>query len=120
MPVATMMLPLVLAATVNGDAAGLTDPTRPVDYLPAAAAAPLPEAMTDWKLTAVRIGAADRSAVLNGKVVRTGDVLGRARITEIRPGAVLVEYDRREVEVRLNGMSVKKKSAEAASEAVRK
>lgn len=113
MALATTILGIALAAAVPaaGDGAGLTDPTRPVDYLPASARAqPLPEELIDWRLTAVRIGATDRSAVLNGKVVRAGDSVGRARVLEINPGIVTVEFDRRQVEVRLHAAGVKTKT----------
>lgn len=106
----TAIIAIALAATVAtaGEGAGLTDPTRPVDYLPASARTQvLPEELIDWRLTAVRIGATDRTAVLNGKVVRAGDSVGRATVTEINPGIVTVELDRRLVQVRLHGAGVK-------------
>ncbi len=105
------MVTLVLVAALADDAGALTDPTKPVDYLPASALAqPLPDELVDWRLTAVRIGKDDRSAVLNGKVVRAGDAVGRAKVLEIKSGTVVVELDRRQVEVRLYGTWVKKQS----------
>ena len=105
------MAGLAVAAVTAASPDALTDPTRPVDYMPASARAqPLPDEMANWHLTAVRIGKDDRSAVLNGKVVRAGDAVGRARVLEIKPGIVVVEFDRKQVDVRLYGVGVKKQS----------
>ncbi len=102
-------LAVAAAATLPSDM--LTDPTKPVDYLPASARVqPLPDEMVNWRLTAVRIGKDDRSAVLNGKVVRAGDAIGRARVVEIKPGIVVVELDRKQLDVRLYGVGVKKQT----------
>lgn len=116
MPMFLMISGITLAAALAGDTGSLPDPTRPVDYLPASAQAqPLPGELIDWRLTAVRIGREDRSAVLNGKVVHAGESVGRARIIEIRPGAVLVEFDRKQLEVRLHGVPVKKQITDKTS-----
>jgi MSHA biogenesis protein MshK len=113
----TWMAGLAVAAVTATAPDGLTDPTRPVDYLPASAQAqPLPDELVNWRLTAVRIGKAGNSAVLNGKIVRVGDMVGRARISEIKPGLVVVELDRRQEEVRLHGAWVKKLAAQHKNE----
>jgi hypothetical protein len=104
-----MMAGITLIAALAGDPGSLTDPTKPVDYLPASALAqPLPDELVDWRLTAVRIGKEDRSAVLNGKVVRAGDAVGRARVLEIKPGIVVVDFDRKRLEIRMFGAEFKK------------
>ena len=106
------MAGLAVAAVTAAPPDALTDPTKPVDYLPPSAQAQLlPDEMANWHLTAVRIGKDDRSAVLNGKVVRAGDAVGRARVMEIKPGIVVVEFDRKQVDVRLYGAGVKKLSS---------
>lgn len=112
---------LVVAAVVAADTGGMADPTRPVDYLPMSALTqPLPEELVDWRLTAVRIGKDDSSAVLNGRIVRTGDQVGRARVVEIRPGIVVVDFDRRRVEVRLFSGDVHKQKAKQSDASVTK
>ena len=102
------MVGLVVAAATSPDSGGLTDPTRPVDYLPPSA---LPQNASDefmnWHVTAVRIGKNDKSAVLNGKIVRAGDIVDRARIVEIGPGMIVVDIDRKRLELRLHGPNVK-------------
>ena len=108
-------LAVVAATTAPSDT--LTDPTKPVDYLPdSGQTRPLADELADWRLTAVRISKGGNSAVLNGKIVRVGDLVGRARISEIKPGLVVVELDRRQEEVRLHGAWVKKLATQQKSE----
>ena len=102
------MVGLAVAAATGTDPGTLADPTRPVDYLPPSALTQqLPIDLMDWRVTAVRIGKDGRSAVLNGKVVRAGDVMDRVRIVEIGPGIVVVDIDRKRLELRLHGVDVK-------------
>jgi MSHA biogenesis protein MshK len=106
-----MLAGLAIMAALAAEPAGLTDPTRPVDYLPASARTqPLPEELVDWRLSAVRIAPEGTSAILNGKVVRVGDAVGTARILEIKPGVVVVEYNRKRLEVSLFGTAVKRQA----------
>lgn len=110
-------LMLLLAVAAGGAVAGATpldDPTRPADFAGSGDVAPLPEELVDWRLTAVRIGAESRTAVLNGAIVRTGDLVGQARVMEIKPGAVIVELGHRQLEVRLyDGGTMKTKTKQA-------
>ena len=109
----TWMAGLAVATALAADSDTLVDPTKPVDYLPASALAqPLPDELVDWRLTAVRIGRDGSSAVLNGKIVRAGDTVGRARVLEIKPGIVVVDLDRKRLEVRLYGAGVKKQKSQ--------
>ena len=107
----TWMAGLAVATALAADSDMLVDPTKPVDYLPASALAQ-PDELVDWRLTAVRIGKDGSSAVLNGKIVRAGDVVGRARVLEIKPGIVVVDFDRKRLEVRLHGAGVKKQTTQ--------
>lgn len=84
--------------------AELPDPTRPADF----SVAPeiietyeLPKELIDWSVSAIRISGSDRSAIVNGKLVRVGDQIGPARILEINPAAVVLDYEKRQVYVRL-------------------
>jgi len=106
MGLGTWMAGLAVAATLAADSHALVDPTKPVDYVPISAQT-LPDEFAVWRLTAVRIGKNGRSAVLNGKIVRAGDVLGKARIVEIGPGTVIVDVDRKRLELQLHGAAVK-------------
>lgn len=112
-------LMLMLAAAAGSAESGgrsLADPTRPADVAESGFVAPLPEGLMDWRLTAVRIGRESRTAVLNGAIVRTGDLVGQARVLEIRPGSVIVELGHRQLEVRLyDGGITKTKSKQATN-----
>ena len=93
--------------------AELPDPTRPADYNVAPAVIEveqLPEALIDWKVSAIRITGQDRSAIVNGKIMRVGDEIGPARILVINPDAVVLDYQQKQVNVRLFGNVVQKKA----------
>lgn len=69
----------------------------------------LPKELIEWKVTVIRISGNERSAVINGKLVRTGDEIGPAKIIEINPGNVILHYEDKQVVVRLYSDSVHKK-----------
>ena len=87
--------------------AGLPDPTRPADYMTIPtdieifAAEDLPKQLINWKVTAIRISDKERTAIVNGQLVKPGDEIGPARILEIKPVSVLLDYDNKHVVVRL-------------------
>ncbi len=92
--------------------AGLPDPTRPADYSDAPVMLELyelPKELVEWKVTAIRISENERSAIVNGRLVRTGDVIGPARIVEINPVNVILDYEDKQVIVRLYSDVVLKK-----------
>ena len=102
---------LLAFLAVSGTAAAtvLPDPTRPPEYRPQSLASrQLPKELVDWKVTAIRIAGEDRSAIINGNIVREGDSVGAARILEIQPVAVVLDYENRKLEVRLFADLVRK------------
>ena len=96
---------------ISSAVAGLSDPTRPADYSEPAIMElyELPKELIEWKVTVIRISANERSAVINGKLVRIGDEIGPARIIEINPGNVILDYEDKQVVVRLFSDFVHKK-----------
>lgn len=92
------LLPLVV---ITGRAQALPDPTRPAQYQSAAVVQDLPTELVDWRVTAIRISEQDRSAIVNGTIVRVGDSIGPARVLEIQPVQVILDYDNTKVAVRL-------------------
>lgn len=92
----------------------LHDPTRPADYITMPTdievieVEDLPKQLIEWSVTAIRISNEDRSAIVNGRLVRIGDFIGPAKILEIKPVSVLLDYDARHVVVRLFSESVQK------------
>ncbi len=94
-----------LLASSNAE---LPDPTRPANYLVEDTEPVYVEAYIDdakekvsWRLSAVRISDNDRSAIVNGKLVRVGDDVSSATITEINPLSVVINYEDKKLIVRL-------------------
>jgi hypothetical protein len=74
------------------DGAALRDPTRPPMTHESALerlAVTQPETFT---VSAIRISAHDRRALVNDRLVGEGDSIGGGRVLEITPGAVVIEY----------------------------
>ena len=89
----------------------LPDPTRPADYLVTPAfveVEELPGELVDWSVTAIRISSKDRSAIVNGRLVRVGDEIGPARVLEINPVSIVLDYDNKHVNVKLFSDRIKK------------
>lgn len=94
-------------------AAELPDPTRPADYSdapPIVEITELPKELISWNVTAIRIAGNDRSAIVNGQLVREGDSVGTAEILEIKPIAVHLFYDNRQLVLKLFNDVVDKKT----------
>ena len=91
----------------------LPDPTRPATYVDVDKEPVYVEEVDvkekiNWKLSAIRISADDRTAILNGKLVRVGDDIGPAKILEINPISVVIDHDERKLIVRLFNNQVTK------------
>lgn len=104
-----IMLPASLQAIAE-----LPDPTRPADYQ----AAPkviyedvLPKELIDWTVTAIRIAGEERTAIVNGQLVRVGDVIGPATVVDIEPISVILDYQQNTVVVRLYSKNLVEKKA---------
>ena len=121
---------LLITGSVRAEA--LPDPTKPAEYESAETFVPeiseevqewvypldglfsvdrtlKMEEVQEWKLTAIRITENDRSAVINGRIVRKGDMVGPARILAIQPVSVLLDHDSQKISVRLYSDLVQKK-----------
>ena len=86
--------------------AELPDPTRPATYVEVSTEPVFVEEIEVkekmiWKLSAIRISSADRTAIVNGKLVRVGDDIGPAKIIEINPVSVILDHEDRKLIVRL-------------------
>lgn len=95
------LLPILAVANTE-----LPDPTRPANYLiednePVFFEEVITKDKIDWKLSAIRISDVDKTAILNGKLVRAGDDLGSAKILEINPLSVVINHEDRKLIVRL-------------------
>ena len=86
--------------------AELPDPTRPATYMvenlePVFFEEINTKESINWKLSAIRISDSDKSAILNGKLVRAGDAIGPAKVVEIKPLSIVIDHEERKVIVRL-------------------
>lgn len=98
----------------GASAAGLPDPTRPYDFVATVEVQQGPGA-ADWRLTGIRIRGADRSAIINGHVVRPGDQLGGARVVDIGHSEVVLEESQKRVVLRLLLSTVKQPAGTAGA-----
>lgn len=86
--------------------AQLPDPTRPAFW--SQQTAPVfveqvqqPGKKIEWRVTAIRIAPDDRTAIVNGKLVRTGDSVSTAVVREINHSAVVIEDNQKQLILRL-------------------
>ena len=114
----TVMIMVTMLNSIPGfllAAAELPDPTRPADYITVPGniqVEELPKELIDWSVTAIRIAGNDRSAIVNGRLVRVGDELGPAKILEIQSTSVILDYENKQVVVRLFSNVIQKKTRE--------
>ena len=91
-----IVLLVLLVAWPLAAVTGLPDPTRPPDYSQTRTVTNvLPGKRTEFKVNAIRISETDRSAIVNGVVVREGDEIGNARVEEISALEVVLVYERK-------------------------
>jgi hypothetical protein len=108
------MFLLFIATTMRADA-DLPDPTRPADYSVAISVKQAaPKTRAEYKLNAVRISVDDRSAIVNGRLVRVGDEIGKAKVKEINIQNIVLDYERKMMTVPLyaNGINKLYKNSE--------
>jgi len=103
-----MAIPLFVSANTE-----LPDPTRPANFIDKDTEPVFIEVIDtkekiSWRVTAIRISKDDRSAIVNGKLVRVGDEISSGTIAEINPLTVVVDYEDKKLIVRLFKNRVKK------------
>jgi len=91
----------LLTGSVTGQTEILPDPTRPVGYNEFLTLQEIPGELVDWKLTAIRISGSDRSAIINNKLVRAGEIIGSAKVLEIDADGVTLIHNNKPLKIRL-------------------
>ncbi len=115
MNITKYILLLIFVTPVNAIAnTELPDPTRPATHINNNAEPVFFEEVNfvekiNWKLSAIRISDADKTAILNGKLVREGDAIGPAKVLEINPLSIVIDHEERKLIVRLYNTKVIKK-----------
>lgn len=86
----------------------LPDPTRPANFIVETDEPVLVEVFSEsskeqitWSLSAVRISDNDKTAIINGKLVREGDEINQAKVLEIKSKSVLIDHENNKLLVRL-------------------
>jgi hypothetical protein len=100
------MISALAAAADTG--ASLPDPTRPYAFATTVRAQDLPAEGMQWRLNGIRIREGEKSAILNGQVVKAGDKLAGATVVEINPADVVLMQDTQKIVVKLIVSSIKK------------
>ena len=94
-------------------AEALPDPTRPANYSTRPVSTEvLPAQLNDWDVRAIRSSASGRNAVVNGRVVKVGDTINTAVILDITPDTVVLDFDRKQLVLRLMPEAIKTRTAE--------
>jgi len=98
---------LLFSAFVSANAE-LPDPTRPANYLVETDEPVFVEVFSEktkeqisWTLSAVRISDKDKTAIVNGKLVRVGDEINQAKVLEIQSQSILIDHENKKLIVRL-------------------
>ena len=92
---------ILLTASSHVEAA-LPDPTRPPQFSVARTVRQdIPRQHTEFSVNAIRISEADRSAVVNGQIVRVGQSVGNAIVKEINLKEVILDYQAKVITVPL-------------------
>lgn len=111
-----ILLPLPVAAE------SLPDPTRPfghgVEPIQIIQEEALPREQINWRLSGIRISPDDRSAILNGKLLRVGETVDGAKLVEIRPASVLIDFENKRIRVDLLDLDIKQNRTAVKNPAV--
>lgn len=113
-----LLLPLSVAAEP------LPDPTRPfgygVDPIVVIQEEALPREQINWHLSGIRIAPDDRTAILNGRLLREGGTVDGAELIEIRPASVLIDFENKRIRVDLLNIDIKQHRTAIKNPAVSK
>ena len=100
--------------------AELPDPTRPANYIVETGEPVYVEVFSEntkeqisWTLSAVRISDNDKTAIVNGELVRVGDEINQAKVVEIKSQSVVIDHEDKKLIVRLfNDLVIKNYKSE--------
>ena len=87
---------------INSVISALPDPTRPPNgFTTSVIERETPRQRDEFHVNAIRVSDEDRSAIVNGQIVRVGETIGPATVREINLQEVLLEYRARIISVPL-------------------
>lgn len=116
MKINLLVLIILLTGSAHADAA-LPDPTRPPDFSRVQIVRQdVPKRQSEFSVNAIRISDSDRSAIVNGQIVRVGEVIGTAVVKEINLHEVILDYDRKELTLPLYSGGISKQFKTSVNE----
>jgi len=102
-----LSLSLSLLWIYSAEANVLDDPTRPPGYPRYQTSGKIKQGPS-WRVNAIYIGANEKKAMINGKILRTGETINGAKVTQILPSEVQLRKNRKSIVLQLNSSPVKK------------
>lgn len=107
---ALLVCTYVLACAANAYAVGMGDPLRPPDYRSKGnVASAVTIAKPQWHVNEILFSGTRRVAVINNRAVAIGDHINGAKVVDIMPGHVVLQYKNSFINARLKSVSVKKR-----------
>jgi hypothetical protein len=92
--------------------AGMEDPLRPPEYAPGEmGAGSKTSAEPAWLLNEILFSGGRRVAIINDVAVSVGDHVNGARVVDIKPEQVVLEYKNSQMNFKLHAVSVKKQNS---------
>lgn len=102
---------LCLVTAAQTYAAGMGDPLRPPEFTPGQAGGnESARSEPVWQVNEILFSGGRRIAVVNDTAVAVGDRINGARVVDIKPALVVLEYKNALINARLHVVSVKKHS----------
>ena len=102
----------ILGAAPAMEVETLPDPTRPPAAHNSAVRKLNQDQPRQFLVSAIKITAARKTAIVNGRLVAEGDTLAGAEVVEIRPSSVIVEFLSERREISLLSWTVRQKSSQ--------
>ncbi len=105
--VSALILLLSLSGQTYVKAGVLDDPTRPPGY-PLYRPGGKVKQGPSWHVNAIYISATEKKAMINGRIVRTGEKVSGAEVAQILPTEVRMRKNKQQFVIQLNRTLVKK------------
>lgn len=107
---ALLVCAYALACAANAYAVGMGDPLRPPEYRSKGdVASAVAIAKPQWHVNEILFSGTRRVAVINDRVIAIGDHINGAKVVDIMPEHVVLQYKNSFINARLRSVSVKKR-----------
>ena len=103
-----LMLTCLVTYAANAYVVKMGDPLRPPEYKLEKPSYSHTVKKPSWRVNEILFSGARRVAIVNNVAVAIGDHISGARVVDIKPGHVVLQYKNKIIKSRLQTMSVKK------------